>query len=458
MLSTPKEQFTYSSVPYGSLSVATPPRMYTSDYQGLLVSEPHWRINPYEVVREIRGSRVKLNKRFARNSAWSGGGPFYVYKESLTHSGHVPAYRMRLGTTNIGPYSIIGVSPNIKSTKPVQPVPTSWSVMKDDVESYYATAYRKARPGNPVAGLGQFLAELRDLPKLPFSGSGAPRSRLWRSGGLWDNPFRGVPLGAVPGILYRRLGQFRNLGSEYLNVAFGWMPFVNDLRQMYNLQKTIDKRITQIIRENGRYVRRKATVSDDVTTSDVETLSSQPFLNVSGAPPIFMTGKTRHNVTTRTKTKIWFSGSFRYYIPDNFDSWQWTTRATAALFGALPTPELLWNVLPWSWLIDWFSNAGDVISNASDNAVDNLTCRYSFIMKHVTTTVTASSAVYAAGPTNPTDKWDSLDRTFISTKRVETKVRSGGGNPFGLNVKLPDLSAYQLGILAALGISRQKLL
>lgn len=450
MLSRPKERFNWSKRRYGTPTSGT--YMYDSDYQGLLVSEPHYRVAPQVVRREIRGNRVKLIHE--RGSSWSGGGPFYVYKESLTHSGHEPNFRMRLGSTWIGPYSIIGVAPNGKTSLPVQPSPVPWPSMRDDVESYYATGYRKARPGNAVAGLGQFIGELRELPKLPFSGAKWSSSTTRFTG----NPYKGYHWSELPKVLYQRLGGFRALGSEYLNGVFGWMPFVNDLRQMYNLQKTIDKRLAQIIRENGRYIRRRATVEDDVTTSDTETLSSQPFLNVFGAPPIFMSGKTRHNVTVRTTTKIWFSGSFRYYIPDNFSSWAWTTYAVTALFGALPTPELLWNLMPWSWLIDWFSNAGDVISNASFNAVDNLTCRYSFIMKHVTKRTTASSAVWSAGPTNPSDYWAPLDKTFLSTKTEESKVRSGGGNPYGLNIKLPDLSAYQLAVLAALGISRQKLL
>jgi hypothetical protein len=46
--------------------------------------------------------------------------------------------------------------------------------------------------------------------------------------------------------------------------------------------------------------------------------------------------------------------------------------------------------------------------------------------------------------------------SFQSTETISRKVRLGGGNPFGLNVKLPDLSSSQLAILAALGISRSK--
>jgi hypothetical protein len=258
-------------------------------------------------------------------------------------------------------------------------------------------------------------------------------------------------------LLHQRLDGYRHLGGEYLNAVFGWKPFVNDLIKMYFLYQTIDKRLAQLVRENGKAIRRKATVEDDVTGNQVVTNYSFPWANVIGAPANGGTGKTRYTVETRTTTRVWFSGSFRYYVPD-IGSSQWTARAYAALFGALPTPELLWEVLPWSWLIDWFSNVGDVISNCSTNAVDNLTLRYSFIMKHVSTSTTCTSSVWADASTLPSDNWRAAANTFTTTKLVETKVRVGGGNPFGLNVSLPSLSLYQLSILAALGISRDKTL
>jgi hypothetical protein len=274
-----------------------------------------------------------------------------------------------------------------------------------------------------------------------------------------SRPFaRGVPIQEVPKILFKRLDGFRGLGSEYLNVVFGWKPFVRDLQEMYNLWVTLDKRLGQLVRENGKYIRRKATISDtNDTVVTQETEYSAPFANVLGAPPSYMQGRSVYSVKSSTKTRIWFSGSFRYYVPD-IGSSQWTARARLALFGALPTPELLWEVLPWSWLIDWFSNIGDVVSNASANAVSNLTTRYSFIMKHVTTTTTATSVCWASVSTAPTDKWRAASPTFSSVLTEDSKARVGGGNPFGLNVSLPSLSAGQLGILAALGLSRQKLL
>jgi len=226
---------------------------------------------------------------------------------------------------------------------------------------------------------------------------------------------------------------------------------------MYYLWYDIDKRMAKIIRENGRNIRRRATISDDQTTSQTSTVYPFPFANVYGGPPSYAAGSTKYTTSTTVKTRIWYSAGYRYYIPDTGSS-LWNARARAALFGALPTPELLWEVLPWSWLIDWFSNVGDVVSNISPNAVDNLVMRYGFIMKHVLTKTEYQSDTSWEGANSSFggfgSVWKGGSHAFVSTSTVETKVRMGGSNPFGLNVQLSSLSAYQLSILAALGISR----
>jgi hypothetical protein len=260
----------------------------------------------------------------------------------------------------------------------------------------------------------------------------------------------------IPAVLLRDLSAFRSLGSEYLNVEFGWRPFVNDVRQMYNLWKIVDREMARIIRENGRTIHRKTTLENDVSTSQTGFANATPFSNVAGAPPAIMPGFTQYSLTTRTYTRIWYSAAYRYWIPDVSSS-LWDARARAALFGVLPTAELLWNVLPWSWLIDWFSNVGDVISNISPNAVDNLVAEYSFIMKHTRVDQLAQACCYSAAPASGSIyQYRGFDGAFWSRRRTEIKVRVGGGNPFGFGFKAGDLTNRQLGILAALGMSRAR--
>lgn len=414
----------------GSASSRYPILVCGGERRALVISEPHHRL---------------------KGGGWSGGGPFYTYQVFLTQ-GAVKELPNLMRNNVISSYRAKGSTYDGAPIKPAPPGVAFWPAwngsggVKEDTSSHYATGYARARPGNPVADVGQFIVELRDLPAVPFKRA--------LQGGL---QFRNIPRLAL-----KELSDFRNLGSEYLNVVFGWKPFVSDLRKMYHLWQTIDGRMAQIVRENGKYIRRKAKVSEDQSSGPSSSATfSTPYVNVNGGPPNWMTGKTKCTHTQTVKTKVWFSGSFRYYIPDVGSS-QWDLRARAALFGALPTPELLWNVLPWSWLVDWFSNVGDVVSNASMNAVDNLTTRFSFIMKQTETIDEWQSHVTHGGiDTRPTTDffkqyWPEVDHAFTTKRTVVHKARCGGGNPFGLDVKLPSLSGYQLSILAALGISRSR--
>lgn len=418
--SAPKRLYGVDKILVGSNLNPSRPYVNTLWDRSLLVSENHRRVNKF--------------------GPWDGGGPFYQWSRVISHAGQkvVPAFRI----VDKGNYTCLGVVGSPLQTPTVK-VPPAWSTVKSTLSGLYATGYKKARPGNPVASVAQFVAELRDVPQLPFK-------RLFTHG--LRTP---VPLRDIPRLLRDYHRGFKSLGSEYLNVVFGWLPFLSDLRKMFYLYQTLDKRLTQIVRENGKFIRRRATIRDDTSVSQVgPTVYNYPYANVYGAPgEIDSPGSTHYTVTTRTAVKEWFVGSFRYMLFEP-DPSQWTSTCKAHLFGAIPTPSLLWELMPYSWLIDWFANVGDVISNASPNAVDNLTMRYSFIMRREQTSTEWRAHVYHGASSTSSRKWPSVDHSFTSVDRIDSKSRSGGGNPFGLDVQLTDLSSAQLAILAALGLSR----
>jgi len=313
-----------------------------------------------------------------------------------------------------------------------------------------STGYRKTRPDKPLASVGQFIIELRDLPTRPLKGFfKGDKSRGLSS--LFQGPFSQIPVKAID-----RLSNFRRLGGEYLNLVFGWKPFVNDLRKMYNLWATIDKQMAQIIRNNGRGIRRGCDLGEDETTTETVSVANNAFASVWGAPThVFVPGTTHTAVVSTTKTKQWYKARFRYWIPDVSSS-EWDKRARAALFGASPTPELLWEVMPWSWLVNWFSNVGDAIANTSPGAVDNLTQDYAFVMKRITQTNIAHCTCSWPAWSSANGSYAGGEHVFTTTLKREVKIRVGGMNPFGFGVQLPSLSSGQLGILAALGASRSR--
>lgn len=376
-----------------------------------------------------------------KKGRWSGGGPFYTYTQKLKCEGggtftgsknSVKVQHRMVGVVGIGPNSNI----------PVIPKPPSYTAATTAAgfAGAYTTARARTSPLKPVASAGQFLIELREPPMFPGFGS----LMNWQ-GSL--NPAKAAKA---------ELKKFRNLGSEYLNSVFGWAPFVRDLQGMYNLMQSIDKRMSQIVKDNNRGIRRRMElVNENSTTESAFAVYSFPFVNVNGAAPNWPTGFTSYSVRTTITRRQWFSARYRYHIQD-VNSWQWDLRARAALFGVLPTPELLWEVLPWSWMIDWFSNMGDVCKNLSQNSIANLTTDYSFLMEsktvrrvgHVTTTWDPRHV----GP----DQWDGGGFSTESIEETSYKLRQGGGNPFGFDVSYGSLSNYQKGVVAALGISRSR--
>lgn len=363
------------------------------------------------------------------NGVYLSGGPFYVKKRRFRPF-IAPELHWWVNSSSRYHTPYIGTLTSIPNT-PETVFDVNAQVLSHRAAAYGfgATGWKRARPGNPVAGISTFVGELRDLPRLPLR-------------------------------LLARLRRFRALGSEYLNVVFGWVPFVSEVRKMYVAYRTMDRHLAQIVRNNGRGIKRSRIIRDDHSTTVSEVGSDiYPWVGWSNTPPNWSDGGSSY-VTTETEVidKIWFEGQFRYYIPD-IGSSEWTRKATRALFGVNITPEVMWDLLPWSWLVDYFGNVGDVMSNMSSNAVENLTADYAYIMRTVETRTRVSG--FSQNPR----KW--TGGTRIGSKIPEGRVHGTAVNetvtkmrfaasPYGFGINYNGLSAYQVGVLAALGISRSK--
>lgn len=351
----------------------------------------------------------------------------YLYPLSYGPGNQLTTYS---GLTTIDPYllGLHGLTP-----------PTGYDDLKArhdsisfpsiDLNTYGAQAIDRFSPLKPGSGSGQFFGELHDLPRLPLRN-------------------------------FKRLAFFKGLGSEYLNYEFGWKPFLKDLQDMYHAYQNLNTRMKQIVRDNGLPVRRSGKLFYDVDNSNTEfavDYSVYPQPQAWNADIVGTTGKSA--LTTKSTTCIWFKGRMRYYLP--FDtSNEWPLNAKLALFGLNPTPSLLYELMPWSWLIDWFSNLGEVISNLSSNGIADLIIDYGYCMRHTKNVTTATfrypSRFLYNSMGNSLETGNSYDQLWASSTE-ETKERVAA-TPFGFGLQLSDLSVRQAAILAALGLSKQNFL
>lgn len=395
--------------------------------------------NPY-VGYNVRLHRLvySVSNPRTRNGTWARGSGFLVHhQENVFSPVMLPMYTY-LGNKHGGLAAPTGYVSAVPTAPPTSPTMSE--------ESSYTTpwgtkGWARARPGNPVANAGQFVAELRQLPKIPLIDG--PRDRILRGG-----------LKGLPGRLLSRLASFRRLGSEYLNYQFGWAPFVRDLQEMYQLTLDIDQRLDRLRRGNGRSLHRRRTLVDSTSVNVTESAINGPFAYLSPTPVIIGGGRTTRTVTTTEKELIWFVGRFQYYVP-NIGTLEWDKRARRALFGGNLTPSLAWELLPWSWLVDWFTNAGDVFSNMSSNAVDNTVAKYAYVMRtRQSETLTVINTTWGGRSgtpaTYPAGSGTAILRTSTTTKSRVT------ASPYGFGVTWDGLSAYQASILGALGVSRRR--
>lgn len=238
----------------------------------------------------------------------------------------------------------------------------------------------------------------------------------------------------------------RNAGSEYLNAQFGWVPLVSDIQDFARIVSNSSKLIKQYERGSGKRQRR-GFGSPAVTTASVDSYLST---NTQPAGPFF---NTRLDRLTTTSQRTWFEGAFRYYLAPS--GVQRYAQLASKLYGVSLTPEVLWNLAPWSWALDWFGNMGDVMSNISHLGPDATVMEWGYMMTEYTTTVVRHQSLQGIPVSSNLGHPDAAGK-FFSLQTVETssyKTRINA-SPYGFSVSVPVLSGKQQAILAALGLSR----
>lgn len=299
-------------------------------------------------------------------------------------------------------------------------------------ELFYVMGLESAAPG-PDSVLNAFgtSAVARVLPTNPNSSLSTALGELKKDG-----------LPSLPGSNMReRVDLARRSGNEFLNIEFGWLPLLSDIRAFADSVKRSRQLIDQYRRDSDRKIRRRFVPAPIV--HEVSTFKGVGQGSGSNYFPDCTVTKTKHE-------SYWFSGAFRYHVPVGDDFYSRLRRYeqySHLLFDTRLTPELLWNLAPWSWAVDWFTNAGDVIHNISLLGSDGLVMQYGYSMRHAYIEELARGSY---------DFWQG-DQRFTGTcsklLRTETKQRRPA-NPYGFGIDDTSLSAIQLAILSALGLTR----
>lgn len=363
--------------------------------------------------------------RKSRDGNFHEGGPFFtVSVRPDIHYRNVELKGTVFGEpcSYKGPIVIRGVPVNygdFLSTKPI----ADCEKLSDNsfLDPLGAIAISEVDPMNSNAETGTAIAEIAREGRLPI-----PGIQAWK----------------------QRTELAKAAGSEYLNAVFGWLPLVDDV--LSTAQSVLDMAtiIENYRSASGTRVSREFEFPHEVSETTQDIYSGQCEALYAGNVPGFNDG-TAPTVTRRRYKAVrrWFSGEFTYSAANgkSFDDIVRAKSDAEKLFGSTLTPDVLWELTPWSWAVDWFSNASNVIHNIGAFTQAGLVMRYGYIMEetHIVDTYEApGTGLKGASGAAPTSQV-----TYNVKRRRDA-------NPFGFGLEWEGLSPTQLAILAALGITR----
>lgn len=346
---------------------------------------------------------VSHNHARLASGRWSGGGNWDLFRDITSLAPDSTGVTKITGSSQIMGTARMGS--NLAATFPMGEYhhPTD-----NEMDALGTTAIARTEPLNPAFDLSVFLGELRaeGLPRLPGA---ATREKVLSA---------------------------KSAGSEYLNVEFGWSPLVRGVQQFATVVDNHDK-IIRSFQENANRVLQRSYEWPEESESHAEDVS---FGSVPASGGTWFGGGRFQ----QRRQRKWFEVEYIYYLPTG-GSFNDKVRRYGAyarkLLGIDLSPEVLWNLAPWSWAADWFANTGDIMHNISALGTDGLVMRNGYVMCHTEYIVSDYGK-------------NSLNGAGCHRVRTIERKKRRGATPYGFGLNWDGFSTKQLAIITALGLSK----
>lgn len=412
-----------------------------------VTSKQYWVPYVFSGGMPIHSTHRQVNGKFQEGGAWL----MWKLVEELSGSQTVTTYRRSWNRAYHGRYSINGHLNTLHR-------PTGWNSqgtlnsLSQALFERGAEAWNRARPDNPDFSLATSMYELRETPALLKASLLAiireiAKDRVLKKKRFWGKNLQG-----------RSRSSLSKAGEFHLALSFGYLPLLSDIRKFVLAQREKQKRLTQLIRDAGKPIRRRSTLKDSDNVG-VSNVTSATGVNgyASGTNPTHVSQcyadgyATEKRTTTTLEAKTWVVGKFRYYLPPGPRDVVWTRNMMRRIMGWRITPSNLYAIMPWSWLADYFSGLGHFLQAISGGVADRLAADYCYLMRTFTRQNVTSFNLVTHAVSNPLGPKNFVDGSLKSRSIIKMRVVA---SPFGFGVLQQNLTPRQWGILGALGLSR----
>lgn len=303
------------------------------------------------------------------------------------------------------------------------PFPGHLTILKPSDAAQATTAKARTNPSRPVVNLPVAIAELKDLPGLvKYLGTELIQRKKTRH-------------------------NFHNqVGDAYMSGVYGIGPMISDAAKMLDFNSHVERRANELERlYSNRGLKRRITLLNEVMTGP------KSFVTIE-SQVAFLTARYQDVTSMKQWATIrWLPTSLP---PSSSSDRKYADVAKGLVLGLRRTSKGfsarndawsdlsdIWNLMPWSWLVDWYSNIGDYL-DSNRNTIPAQSSRVNVM----TTTKTVRTYTRDQDGT-PWAQGGSASFSF------ETKSRTVSGGTT-VSASLPFLSANQLSILGALNLQR----
>jgi hypothetical protein len=317
-----------------------------------------------------------------------------------------------------------------------------------------ARAWAKLKPDAPDFSAAVSLYELRDVPGMLHGRYKVLLKQIWLHKKVVRRRLKWYTSNL--GSKKRRKSHLSQAGEYYLALTFGWLALLRDTITFVQAHKKGQKRVNQLIRDAGRSVRRSRLLRVGIVFEDAKSATYSTSYGASHLPTQTTNSYAFPNKSSSMTSRAiayersWCEGSFKYFLPPGPKTVEYKKNILRRLLGARVTPSAVYNMIPWSWLFDYFTGLGDFLEAISPGVGDRCVADYAYIMRTREWRIKTTTTVHVrTGKSQSTSQ--PATQTMVDTTQEKIRVVA---SPFGFGVKQENLTPMQIGILGALGLSK----
>jgi len=153
----------------------------------------------------------------------------------------------------------------------------------------------------------------------------------------------------------RSRGFLKNISGAHLNVSFGWRPFLSDVERLRGALRNFQKKLRRLQEEANKPLKRHYRRFTDL----VSLPTNNPATDASGI----------HRIETRWIQRPVYCATVQYsYVMPDMSLVSNQIKGFLDSLGVQWNPSIIWNAIPYSFVVDWFFNVGDWLNQLrSDN-------------------------------------------------------------------------------------------